>query len=372
MVETVKARVAAFEPPLPELAPRKIVPIKWWAAVGAAFALLQLYVYGAWIVTGKATATPHGPDPIPSWMQFAMRTAEVTMTLSAIFMIYWFLVRPWRRERTITFDGMMLIGFVSIYWMDPLANWFAPWTAVNSGFYNLGSWAANVPGFRSPNGNLFAEPLLMVLPLYVAWMVPGVLLGCAVMRRAKRRWPELGKFGQVAACYAVIVFFDVLCETIFVRLGFYTYPGSIRWMALFPGKYYQMPLFEYLVWPMAWTSFTCLRYFRNDKGESFAERGLERVRISRRNSRSLRTLSIIGIMHVACIVFYQIPAAVYGLYSDPWPADHLNRSYLTDGLCGPRTGYACPGPAIPVPRPDSAHISPSGELIVPPGTQLPR
>lgn len=65
---------------------------------------------------------------------------------------------------------------------------------------------------------------------------------------------------------------------------------------------------------------------------------------------------------------YKVPMARFGLYSSPWPEDITRRSYLTDGFCGAgaeeaRTNYSCPGPAIPIPRPDSANVGRDGKLV---------
>jgi hypothetical protein len=64
----------------------------------------------------------------------------------------------------------------------------------------------------------------------------------------------------------------------------------------------------------------------------------------------------------ATFLLYNVPAAISGLYASPWPEDITRRSYFTNGICGSGTTYACSGPAIPIPRPDSLHVTPNGEL----------
>ena len=57
--------------------------------------------------------------------------------------------------------------------------------------------------------------------------------------------------------------------------------------------------------------------------------------------------------------------------SDNWSTDVQSRPYLTDGMCGPGTTYACPGPGTPIFKPHSIHITPEGKIIVPQGVKLP-
>ena len=59
------------------------------------------------------------------------------------------------------------------------------------------------------------------------------------------------------------------------------------------------------------------------------------------------------------------PSSPAGLHGGPWPADVQNRSYLTNGVCGPGTSYACASPSVPTPRRNSAHLDPAGELVGP-------
>lgn len=48
-----------------EVQGRKVRPIKGWAAIGAFFVALQLYVYAAWITSDHFKQTPVGDTPPP-------------------------------------------------------------------------------------------------------------------------------------------------------------------------------------------------------------------------------------------------------------------------------------------------------------------
>jgi hypothetical protein len=346
-------------------------PIVWWALVGGAVLLLEIYVFAHWILSGKATPTSTGSTPVPSWMSIVAHTWEVAGVIALVWVINHFVIKPWRRERTLTLDGMLVLTFFTLFWQDPLLNYHQTWATYNATFINFGNWAASAPGWLAPNGNLFAEPIVWTLPVYVYASMGGVLLANAVMRRAKARWPGLGTAGIIGVAMVFCMAFDFVLETIWMRLGIYTYAGSIRWLTLFSGHYYQFPIYEVVFAGGMFTAFACVRYFQNDKGLSVAERGVDELRVSRRARTSLRFLAIVGIINVLMLVTYNLPMQWFGTHADPWPEDITKRSYLTNGICGPGTEYACSGPAVPIPRPDSAHLTPDGELRVPNGTDLP-
>jgi hypothetical protein len=112
-----------------------------------------------------------------------------------------------------------------------------------------------------------------------------------------------------------------------------------------------------------WTGWACLRYFRNDRGETIAECGLDRLHLSQKGRLGVRFLALVGACNVVIFATYNLPMALAGLYSDPWPTDITSRSYFTNGICGPGTTYACPGPEVPINRPRSAHLDPGGGLV---------
>ena len=106
-----------------------------------------------------------------------------------------------------------------------------------------------------------------------------------------------------------------------------------------------------------------LRYFRNDRGESVAERGIERVKAGAKGRAALSTVAVIGMCNLLTLVYY-VPLYYVAIHSEDWPADITSRSYF--GVCGPQTDYACPGDRVPIVRgPDSAHARPDGTMVAP-------
>jgi hypothetical protein len=191
-----------------------------------------------------------------------------------------------------------------------------------------------------------------------------------MIRKARVRWPELSNAGLFALVFVPLAVINALVEMAFLRLGLYVYPSAWGPTA-FKGHYYQYPLIIAFLWGGCfWTAMTAVRYFKDDKGRTVAERGIDDVRATERQKTGLRLLALVGLVNAMFMVF-NIALMNVAARGGAWPDDVIKRSYLTDQLCGPGTSYACPGPAVPMARPRSAHIGPDGSLVVPDGTHLP-
>ena len=347
---------------------RKARPIVFWAILGVVFIVWQLYAFIGWIASGPEP-TPLGPDPVPTWHTVAVWTATLIGVVAAPAAVYFWLIRPWRRTGRIQFDGLMLIGAAGLYWQDGGINWTANWYTYSAAFPGqLGSWYGHLPGWMAPSGSLFVEPFLWDAFMYIYAYFGAMVLGGWVLRKVKERRPQTTMAGLIVIAVSFGALFDLVLEPlVVVRAGLWTYPGAIEGLTIFHGHYYQFPLYEALLAGFWWGGFALFRYYRNDRGESIAERGVEQLRVGARAKTSIRLLAIIGAMNAIAMVTYTIPIQAFALNSDPWPQDHLDRSYLTDQLCGPGTSYACTGPKVPNPRPGSSHINPDGKLVTPDG-----
>jgi hypothetical protein len=334
---------------------RRARPIVFWAIVGAAFVALQLYIYLSWLTSGDATRVDTGTDKLNTateiWVQF-FQALSIVAAIAIVFVV----VRQSLRQRSLSFDAMLVIAWVSLYWQDPIINYVRTGFFYNSAFVNIGSWTEHIPGWVSPNGHLLPEPVAFVGALYF-WLGPAAsLLTYWVMRRAKARWPRLGAVGLVATAWIVMVALDLLCELIWVRTTLYAYSGAIHGLSIWGGERYQFPIYESVLWPMVWTSMGALKYFRDDKGRSVVERGVDRVRAVRWRT-PLRVLAIIGFANIAMLT-YNIAFQAFVLHNDKTPSGYP--TYLRNGLCGEGTRYACNGPEIPIPLPRSSAVPPGG------------
>jgi Spirocyclase AveC-like len=151
----------------------------------------------------------------------------------------------------------------------------------------------------------------------------------------------------VALVYPLMMVWDLIIEGAFTNLGFYTMAGGR--LSFFPDSYSKFPLLEPVFIATLLTPVVALRFFRNDRGETVIERGVDGLRVSERRKVLLRALAVIGFIQLNYLLMYNIPVAAYmGVKPGVWPAQVQAYPYLTDHLCGATTGRLCPGPGIPL------------------------
>jgi hypothetical protein len=125
------------------------------------------------------------------------------------------------------------------------------------------------------------------------------------------------------------------------------------------------------MWGGVQAALCCLRFFTDDRGRTVVERGLEQVRGGVARQQFVRFLAVFAAASSIFLLIYNVPAQWFGMHADPWPQDVLKRSYFVGALCGDGTDRLCPDPALPMPSRNSGHINPGGQLVLPPGAQLP-
>jgi hypothetical protein len=355
-----------------EAARRTTPPIKVWAALGALVLAFEAYVLIRWVSGPNFRHVAAGPTPEPGWMHTAGSLWEIAGILATVGIVYGFVVRPWRREGRISTDGLLVCAFATLWFEDPLSAYTGHWFTYNANLVNWGSWAKDVPGWMSYGtpGHMLLEPMLLIPFVYVYFIMIGVLVGCATMRAAERRW-RLSTLQLIGVCFLTMCAVDFVGEgLIFLPLGFWEYPGGYG--LLFASTYHKYPVNEMLTIGALFTLICCLRYFKDDRGLTLVERGVDRLTTSERWKTGLRFLAVAAAVHLSLFVAYNLPNSWVGMHSRPWPRDLVSHSYLTDGLCGAGTQNACPGPGVPLISGNrTAHLGPRGKLVVPTGVKLP-
>jgi len=353
------------------VASKKVRPVQIWAFVGALFILLQIYLYTAWILSDDFKRTPVGQTPVPGWMKFLLNIWQYGGLTAALLIIYFVVYRPWRRDGRLSLDGLICMGFLTVFWQNSLISWFQWSLTWNAYLINFGGWEPRVPGWLSPHANRTAEPFVTLPPMYIYFMYAAVVIGCFVMGQIRKRFPDLGNFGLCVVTTLIFFVFDACLEPLLMASGVWTYPGAIKGLTLFHGHYFQFPIYESILFGSCWAAWTFLRFFKDDKGRSVVERGADTLNVRESGRTLLRFLAIAGFLNLAMLI-YSLLWAVIGLHSSEWPKDITDRSYLTNDLCGQGTGpttddpgYACPGPNVPVPRPGSSYITTDGTSFTP-------
>ncbi len=352
-----------------------VKPVKVWAAVRGALLALQLYVWIRWISGPYFRSVPSGPDDPPLYMKVPLVANAVLAWIGLPFAVWWFIIRPWRRERRISLDGMLMVSLGLMFFQDPLLNYLNTWCTYNTWMPNRGSWSSQITGWVSPEvpGHQVVEPLLTNVPGYSFGNLLFVILGCWVMRTVRTRWPGLGNTALIAMIYAFNIVVDFVLEgLIYLPTGFYIYPGAIRSVSINAGTYYQWPVYEGLMWGGVLTALCCLRYFTDDRGRTIVERGLDHVRGGFGRVQGTRFLAVFAAVSACFFFSYNLPAQWFAMHADPWPVDVQQRSYFNGGICGGGSDRPCPDPVIPMPTKRSGHIDTGGHLVLPDRAELPK
>jgi len=155
--------------------------------------------------------------------------------------------------------------------------------------------------------------------------------------------PTLVLIGFLSVCL-----FDLVLEVAMIRTRVSAYPGTIHGLSIYGGKPYQFPAYNAVFAGGIFTASGVLRYFRDDKGNSFVERGLERLTLPRRRQNGLRILAVCGFANLALLVTYFIPYNWVVLHADRTPE---YPTWLRAGICGEGTGYECPNQTSAIPQP---------------------
>jgi Spirocyclase AveC-like len=334
---------------------RRVRPVVGWALLGGAYLSVVLYTLMAWVGSGQAQRTDTHVLP-PMWVRVELRLFDTVLPLIALWLVYRYLVRPWRRERRVTTEGMFLIAWITMYGQDLWMNYLQPIAFFNSYSINLGSWYDRLPGWSSPNGNMNPEPFMHWIPGYIVAGFMVTLLGTKLLRRLERRFPRMSPAGMIACLYIFMFFFDIMLEGLVVLGRDYAYLTTVPGPYLFKGHYYQFPLMESLFWGFVWTGGTALMHFRDDKGRTLAERGVDGIRMSGRRQQVARALAIVGVMNAIMFLTYDIPWNIAGTHTSGLPRD--TPAYLLSRVCGPGTAFECPRPDQPIQKKRATPIPP--------------
>jgi hypothetical protein len=348
-IESTPPRLAASRAqPLPRVGWGS--PVFLWAAVGAVFVCLAAYVWGAWMLSPWFRPVPVGSDPLPGNVLVGVRTLEVIAATIGVALLWRFVARPLIREGEIGVDGLLLINFLLLWWTDPIDNYVNFSFMYNGHAINMGGWGNFIPGWGYPNHENLPEPLLLMGGFYLGFWMLNTLFGCWLLRSMAERWPRLGWGWRLGALFVIFAAVDSVVEIAILRTGIAAYPGVVRDWSLFPGEVYQWPLYEAGIIAFVNIGWTCLRYFKDDKGQTFVEKGLDRLPLSRPRKKLLTFLALAGFVQPFFLVSYYLPYNLFAIQGDTFPA---YPSYMRNMICGEGTQYACPSREwVPIPHRD--------------------
>jgi hypothetical protein len=324
---------------------RRVSPFRVAAGLGIVLACLQLYLLLQWLAGQNFREVTSGPSVPPLWMQISIRIVEVLALATALAMIYHYVVRPWRRGRQVPYDGLVVLAALATSMYDPLNSYFHAWFAYNSFFFNRGTAMVEVPGWQSFNepGAQIAWPMFFIPPLYAVMFLGIPMFACWVMREAKAKWPGLSNASLVVLCLVIVAVIDIALEgPVVMRLGFYDHTGPS--IPLLDSYYGHNAIANIVLVAVAVTMATCLRYFRNDRGETLVERGATKLGTSGIKVTILRFFAVFAAMQAILLAGYHVPMAVWTVLNPDaaWHPNMVDNSFLNDHICGVGTSRICP------------------------------
>ncbi len=329
--------------PTPPVTARPSGAVQLWALVGALGVALVVSSWLRWIVSDDFQPPSPGPDKYGQlWW---LRTVEVLSLLLVVGFFSFFVVRPWLRERRLTFDGKLLIACTLAYFVDPILNYYNHSFAMNAHALSRGAWAQFIPGYASPGQGGFAEGVLWAGAMYTYFGLGAALVGCGVLNRLRRRYRRVSTVWLYAAVYLVFCVGDFLVEVpLFVLPKLYVFSGVPRFGTLWAGEIYQFPIYEMLLAGAFALGFTWLRDSRDDGGRSAVERGIDELKVGARAKGLVSFLAICGATLVIALGAYFLPYSWLSMKADSYPA---LPSYLrTAAYCGQPDRPLCPSQYI--------------------------
>ena len=326
--------------------------VKSFAVFGAALLIFEIYVWLSWIFGPNFIPTDVGPDRIPASELLTIHILQWAVAGFGLVAAWYWIVRPSYRAGFVTADAMLAICCWSLVFYDPSMNFTSATVlynayAVNWGAWTLGSW----PSWTSPNGNSLPEPIIVTGFGYLCLVFCQVLVTCWAVRWLLRYRPAVSAPMQMLAILFGMTVCDSIIEILLLRTGIYAYPGGIRAITLFAGQTYQFPLTEAFTFGgLGVGAIAVLRHFRDDRGQSFAERGIDQLKVRPTTRHFVRFLSLYGFTHGAFIILFMVPNQWLATHSDPFPKGYP--SYMLGRLCAyGDSRHECPGPGVSIPRP---------------------
>lgn len=328
---------------------RQFRAVRFWAGIGVIHFVIAAYILVQWLTSGDLRASETGPDDAPTHVIWAVNIGQVLSPIVGAGIVYWWLIRPWIKERRLTTEGMVLIGALCLYFpYDITNNYVSFFFQYNAHFWNVGSWAGEIPGSIVPNGNRVVEPIIFMFPAYAWGVFLPMLWGAKFMRYLRRKRPEIGNAGLLAITLGLCCFFDLVGEGTVVALQIESYYGSQHHLSFFGGTIYQFPIYETLFIGLLYVGGAALLFFRDDKGRTFVERGAEGGNGVKAAGKGTIQLAIVGFFVAVEFWCFMVPINMMAMHVDTFPED--GKSYMLQEVCGPGTNVDCPVEDAPLPR----------------------
>lgn len=279
-----------------------VMPVRVWAAVGLVALLIQVRLYGQWVITGGWRPRSERTAGISNLTAATVLAAETAIVLLAAYTL-WTAGRERQARHRIGYDAVILAGWVFTIWQDPLADRAASY---NPYALHVAAWQAGLPGFADPHHD---SPIVAVLvpgglgyPAMLGLSIIADELATRLTRRHPHPSPRLRMLVTVV-CGLAIMFG---AELLLIWTGVYSYSSlssTGQALSLWGGHWYQLPLPADLVSGLTMiTWFAVMRRTDKDGKTPHIFRGLQGHPPTLRSS-TMRILAGIGAVNTAVLIW---------------------------------------------------------------------
>ncbi|WP_243719842.1 spirocyclase AveC family protein [Actinomadura sp. KC06] len=150
------------------------------------------------------------------------------------------------KQRALTIEAMVLIGYLSAFWLMPVVNYNGQTSSQSKYLIGTTDWGPHIPGWHGPDPETHNQALFVswfALAEVMLWVLPTIW----ILRVAVRRWPYLSGPRLVLVALAASMVAEVVLEPVMVFLGGYIYVSAVPWLTLFAGHWYQIPLYAMII-----------------------------------------------------------------------------------------------------------------------------
>jgi hypothetical protein len=323
---------------------------RFWIAVGAFWLGLMAWAWGGWIISGDFHANKLGAGAAPEWYKVYIHGVEVFAVIVTILILYRFVIRDRLRSGRLSFDALFFLACWTLFFQEPWINWSGDQFMYSTVGINFGSWTSHIPLWSSPNSQIVPVPILWAGTAYLWLVAIPAYAGSRLMTRLRARNPGIGFFRLLGTTFLAYVVFDLILEMFITRTQLFSYSSTVPSLTLFAGTKYQFPLYETVSWCLTYLGLACIHHFRDDKGRTLVERGVDSLKVTGRAKTFCRWLAIMGACQLVMLVTYNIPYVYWGLHSGPTPRALQQDLWRSGGVCGPKAAFSCATPGHPLPR----------------------
>jgi hypothetical protein len=245
---------------------------------------------------------------MPLWNLVALRIFEGLSMALLVYLVWAYVVVPWRRTGALSLDGKLVLGGMAAFIADAFLNCYTYLFAWNANNVNMGVWTAYLPFHNPAASSRYAESLLWGPPMYVYFCAGVAIVGCPAYFALQSRWPRLSNVSLLAIVFVGEFAFDFVVENLAIRLTHgYAYAQTYGPLTLWAGSQFQFPLYESFLVASLGLLYTWMRLqaVSSADGLSPVERGFDRW--SPALQSTVRTLAAIGFCCAATILIYHLP-----------------------------------------------------------------